>query len=105
VSGAQPLSAEINLVGHPRFCLRLSRLPILPTPSKYLSECEIDASGAGQRRLPVLERRDTVIDESRGTAPHHDVAAFEVQATHRTGAQASFWSLKKTEVSHQGSSG
>ena len=54
----------------------------LLTMSKYPSEGEIDASGTGQRVLPVLERRDAVIDEACGTAPHHDVTAFEVQAAH-----------------------
>jgi hypothetical protein len=35
---------------------------------------------------PVLERRDAVIDEARGTAPHHHVAAFEAHAAHRIAA-------------------
>src|SRR5712692_8229401 len=60
--------------------------PRMPTASQHLSEGKIDASSPGQRMLPVLERRDAVIDEACGTAPHRDVTAFEVQAAHRIGA-------------------
>ena len=36
--------------------------------------------------LPILQRRDTVIDEARGTAPHRHVAAFQPQTAHRVSA-------------------
>src|SRR5712691_8814514 len=58
----------------------------MPTASEHLSKGKIDASGAGHWVLPVLERRDAVINETCGTAPHRDVAAFEGQAAHRIGA-------------------
>src|ERR1700688_2859039 len=35
--------------------------------------------------VPVLERRDSVIDEARGSAPYSDVTAFQAQAAHRVG--------------------
>jgi hypothetical protein len=35
--------------------------------------------------LSVLERGHAVIDKACGTAPHRDVTAFEMQATHRIG--------------------
>jgi hypothetical protein len=54
--------------------------------SAHLSEGKIDAIRAGQRMLPVLEGRDAAIDEACGTAPHHDVTAFETQAAHWIGA-------------------
>src|SRR6266852_2620044 len=60
--------------------------PGMPTVSEHLSEGKIDASSAGQRVLPVLERSNAVIDEACGTAPHRDVTAFEAQATQWIGA-------------------
>ncbi len=48
-----------------------------PESPEHLSEGKIDASVARQRILPVLERSDPVMDETRGTAPHRDVAVFE----------------------------
>jgi hypothetical protein len=57
----------------------------LPGQLTDLSECKIDASGAGQRVLAVLEQRDALINEARGAAPYHDVTAFEVRAAHRIG--------------------
>ena len=56
------------------------------TISEHLSERKVDASSAGQRMLPVLKRRDTVIDKASGTAPHRDVTAFEAQTAHGIGA-------------------
>src|SRR2546425_805026 len=47
---------------------------------------KIDASVAGQWMLPLLERSDAVINEASGTAPHHDITAFEREAAHRIGA-------------------
>ena len=32
--------------------------------------------------LPFSERSDTVIDEASGTAPHHDVTAFKLEAAY-----------------------
>ena len=32
--------------------------------------------------IPVLERRDAVIDEARRTAPHYDITAFDAQTAH-----------------------
>jgi hypothetical protein len=46
---------------------------LTPKVSEHLSKRKIDPSRAGQRMLPVLERRDTVIDEARGTTPHGDI--------------------------------
>ena len=53
--------------------------------SKHLSKSEVDAGGAGQRMLSILERSDTVIDEARRPAPHHDVAMFDLKAPHWIG--------------------
>src|SRR5712691_10847170 len=36
--------------------------------------------------LPIAERSDSMIGEASGTAPHHDVTAFEAQAAHWIGA-------------------
>ena len=54
--------------------------------SEHLSKSKIQASGARQRMLPVLERSDAVIYEACGTAPYRDVTTFDDQATHRIGA-------------------
>lgn len=56
------------------------------TTSKCFSECQIDASGADQRMLPILQRRDAVIDEPRGTAPHNGVTTPKGQEG-RTGSE------------------
>src|SRR5690349_14647630 len=58
----------------------------MATGLEHLSEGQIDASGACQRMPPLPERSDTVIDESRGTAPHRNVTAFEAQSAYRIGA-------------------
>src|SRR5216684_7569316 len=58
----------------------------MATISEHLPERKVDASGAGQRMLPILKRSDSVIDEACGTAPHRDVTAFEPQPAHRIGA-------------------
>ena len=51
--------------------------------SEHLSKGKVDAGAASQRMLPILERTDTVINESSGTAPHHDVTAFEAHTLYR----------------------
>src|SRR5262245_57823328 len=33
--------------------------------------------------MPIVERTDTVINEASGTAPYHDVTAFEAHTAHR----------------------
>jgi hypothetical protein len=53
--------------------------------SEHLPKGKVDSSSAGQRMLPIAERSDTVIDEASGTAPHHDVTAFQSQAAHWIG--------------------
>ena len=44
--------------------------------------------------LPDLKRRDAVVDEACGTAPHHDVTAFEGEA--RTGSDRRWPPRKNT---------
>ena len=46
------------------------------TLSEHFPKGKIDPRGAGQRMLPLLERRNTVIDKACGTAPHRDVTRF-----------------------------
>ena len=57
----------------------------LPTISEDFSEGEMMRAAPVKRMLPLLERRDAVIDEACRTAPHHDVTTFEVHAAHRIG--------------------
>lgn len=67
--------------------LRLSGIhPWNLSLSEHFPKGKIDASGASQRMLPITERRYAVIDEACGTAPHHDISAFEAKAAHAIGA-------------------
>ncbi len=51
----------------------------IQTISKCFSEGKIDASGARQRMLPLLERRDAALDESYGAAPQEKLAVIRAR--------------------------
>jgi hypothetical protein len=77
---------HLKLAHRPQGQISIQEIERAQTTSKCLSECEIDASGAGQRVPPCLERRDAATEEARGPATHYDVTAFKVQATHKNAA-------------------
>src|SRR5437016_13672739 len=48
--------------------------------SERLAQSQVDAAAAGERVVSIGERRDAVVGEPRGAAPHCDVAAIQAHA-------------------------
>ena len=59
--------------------------PGVPGRAEHLSERQINPHSAGKRMLAILQRRHAVINEPRGAAPHHHIAAFEAKPPHGVG--------------------
>src|SRR5688500_13544168 len=56
------------------------------SPSEDLSEGKVDSNRTCQRVVPVLQRRDAVIEEASRSAPHRNVSALDQQPTKWIGA-------------------
>src|SRR5229473_42053 len=75
--------------------MRARSLPLSPCgrgkklASMRLAEGQIDALAAQQSMLAIGERRDTVKEQPRRPAPHHDIAVLEPVSLRLVGAHKS----------------